>query len=521
MSASSGVLSSFGIAKRLYAVATALSLALVGLAVYASLSLSAVVDLSGRTGGARVPQLQRMASLELAVTRVSLQLRHAMLARTPDELAQTLADIEARRKQIEQILVDYERGVFTAEGQQRFKALPPLVARFWEVGGANLKLIQAGQKAEAFAFLVDKTIPARNELLAVVSDTVKYQEGGLRGDLATVETSAGGLLRVLVALSVAAALGLLVFAWFVAGTLRRRVALSQAVAERVRDGDLTVEVRDDGRDEFSPLLAAMREMQASLTRVVGHVRQGADAVATASAQISQGNADLSQRTEEQASSLQQTAATMEQLGSTARSNNDSSRQASQLAQSASGVAVQGGAVVGEVVETMKGISESSRRIAEIIAVIDGIAFQTNILALNAAVEAARAGEQGRGFAVVAGEVRSLAQRSADAAREIKGLITASVERVEKGTALVDQAGSTMNEVVTSIKRVSDIVGEISAASAEQSSGVQQAGEAVGQMDRATQQNSALVEQSAAAAENLKQQATSLVEAVGVFKLARA
>jgi methyl-accepting chemotaxis protein-1 (serine sensor receptor) len=303
-------------------------------------------------------------------------------------------------------------------------------------------------------------------------------------------------------------------------TVTRPIERAAEVARTVASGDLTHQFDAQGRDECAQLLAALKAMQESLLHVVGDVRANAESVASASAQIAQGNQDLSSRTEQQASSLQQTAATMEELGTTVRQNAHNAQQANQLAQGASAVAVKGGEVVGQVVETMKGISESSRRIAEIIGTIDGIAFQTNILALNAAVEAARAGEQGRGFAVVAGEVRTLAQRSAEAAREIKSLIGASVERVEQGTALVDQAGQTMDEVVASIKRVSDIVAEISAASAEQSSGVGQVGQAVGQMDQATQQNAALVEESAAAAESLKTQANALVRAVSVFKLAQ-
>ena len=290
-------------------------------------------------------------------------------------------------------------------------------------------------------------------------------------------------------------------------------------AEPSRDGALATAVVDPARDELSGAIDAMRQMRESLSRVVGEVRQGAEQVATASAQIAQGNQDLSGRTEQQASSLQQTAATMEQLGTTVRHNADNAQQANQLAQGASTVASRGGEVVGEVVASMRSIAEPSRRIADIIGTIDGIAFQTNILALNAAVEAARAGEQGRGFAVVAGEVRNLAQRSAEAAREIKSLVASSVERVEQGVAQVDQAGATMSEVVDSIRRVTDIVAEISAASSQQSSGVQQVGQAVGQMDQATQQNAALVEQSAAAAESLRQQAQSMVAAVGVFRVA--
>ena len=291
------------------------------------------------------------------------------------------------------------------------------------------------------------------------------------------------------------------------------------VARSVADGDLSVDVAVRGSNEIGRLMRALASMKDNLAQVVGGVRVTAEGVATASAQIAQGNHDLSQRTEEQASALEETAAAMEQLSATVKQNADNAKQANQLALSASAVAIQGGDVVGQVVSTMKGINDSSKKIADILSVIDSIAFQTNILALNAAVEAARAGEQGRGFAVVASEVRSLAGRSADAAKEIKSLISASVERVAQGSALVDRAGATMTEVVSSIKRVTDIMGEISAASIEQSAGVSQVGEAITQMDRATQQNAALVEQSAAAAESLTQQAQQLVQAVAVFKLA--
>ncbi|MCW5670294.1 MAG: HAMP domain-containing protein [Hydrogenophaga sp.] len=298
------------------------------------------------------------------------------------------------------------------------------------------------------------------------------------------------------------------------------VPLRQAAegARRIADGDLTQAIRTEGRDEAAQLLQALKGMQESLGRVVSNVRGNAEGVAMASAEIAQGNNDLSARTEQQASALEETAASMEQLSSTVRQNADNAQQANQLAMSASTVATQGGEVVAQVVDTMRDINDSSRKIADIIGVIDGIAFQTNILALNAAVEAARAGEQGRGFAVVAGEVRNLAQRSSEAAKEIRGLITASVERVEQGSSLVDRAGVTMTEVVNSIRRVNDIMGEISAASQEQSSGVAQVGEAVTQMDQATQQNAALVEQSAAAASSLKTRAEQMVQAVSVFRL---
>ena len=297
-------------------------------------------------------------------------------------------------------------------------------------------------------------------------------------------------------------------------SLKQAIQASNAVAQ----GDLTQRISVTGKDEVSDLLSALKKMQDSLAQVVTQVRQGSMSLETASAEIAQGNQDLSARTESQASALEETAASMEELSSTVKQNADNARQANQLAQSASSVAVQGGEVVAQVVDTMKGINESSHKIADIISVIDGIAFQTNILALNAAVEAARAGEQGRGFAVVAGEVRSLASRSAEAAKEIKALIEASVQRVEQGGALVDQAGQAMQEIVTSVRRVTDIMGEISAASSEQSAGVAQVGQAVTQMDQATQQNAALVEEMAAAASSLKQQATDLVQAVSVFRV---
>jgi methyl-accepting chemotaxis protein-1 (serine sensor receptor) len=290
------------------------------------------------------------------------------------------------------------------------------------------------------------------------------------------------------------------------------------VARAVADGNLTAAQPSAGRDEIALLLNALHGMQTALSQVVQGVRQNAHSVASASTQISHGNHDLSARTEQQASALEETAASMEELTSSVQQNAAHARQASELAASASRVAAQGGEVVGQVVATMRDIQGASQRIADIIGVIDSIAFQTNILALNAAVEAARAGEQGRGFAVVASEVRSLAQRSATAAKEIKTLITASVDRVQQGSDQVDRAGATMDEVVAAIHRVADIVNEISAASQEQASGVAQVGDAVTQMDQVTQQNAALVEESAAAADSLRNQAQQLVQAVAVFQL---
>ncbi len=353
------------------------------------------------------------------------------------------------------------------------------------------------------------------EFSKVEEDLLTQRSAALNSTMSsttTIMVGGGAMLAVLTAL----------LGWALMRSVSRQLGAdpseAAATVNAVAAGDLTVQIRLLPGDTRS-LMAALARMRDSLAKVVAEVRSNSESVATASAQIAQGNHDLSGRTEQQASALEETAATMEQLGATVRKNADSAKQANQLAQGASTVAAQGGDVVGKVVVTMQDINSSSRQISDIISVIDGIAFQTNILALNAAVEAARAGEQGRGFAVVASEVRSLAQRSAEAAKEIKLLITRSVEQVEQGTSLVDQAGQTMSEIVGSIQRVTDIVAEISAASAEQSSGVSQVGEAVTQMDQATQQNAALVEESAAASASLQGQAQQLVNAVAVFKLA--
>ncbi|MEJ1167772.1 methyl-accepting chemotaxis protein [Variovorax sp. CCNWLW235] len=303
--------------------------------------------------------------------------------------------------------------------------------------------------------------------------------------------------------------------------LRRTVRPLSVLGEHVQtigQGDLSHQLSSDRRDEIGVITRAVESMRAGLANVVSGVRTGTDAIATASGQIAAGNQDLSSRTEEQASSLEETAASMEELTSTVKQNADNARQANQLALSASEVAIKGGNVVGQVVDTMASINASSKKIVDIIGVIDGIAFQTNILALNAAVEAARAGEQGRGFAVVASEVRSLAQRSAAAAKEIKGLIDDSVGKVDVGSALVGEAGKTMEEIVSGVKRVADIIGEITAASQEQSTGIEQVNQAISQMDQVTQQNAALVEEAAAAAQSMQEQAASLVEAVSVFRL---
>jgi len=311
-----------------------------------------------------------------------------------------------------------------------------------------------------------------------------------------------------------------IIAFWMTGSIVRPLNQAVKVAQTVAEGDLTSSIVPDGKDEAAQLMAALATMNANLLKIVSQVRDGTDSIATGSSQIASGNSDLSERTEKQASALEETASSMEELTSTMKQNAGHARQANELAVTASNIAVEGGQVVGEVVQTMSSINDSSKKIVDIISVIDGIAFQTNILALNAAVEAARAGEQGRGFAVVASEVRTLAQRSSAAAKEIKALIDNSVDKVDLGTKLVEQAGATMTKVVSSIKSVADMVNEISHASKEQSEGIEQVNQAITQMDQVTQQNASLVEESAAATKTLQDQASNLAKIVSAFQVNR-
>ncbi|MGJ7523431.1 methyl-accepting chemotaxis protein [Variovorax sp. LT1P1] len=363
-----------------------------------------------------------------------------------------------------------------------------------------------------------KYVPARTAYIATVQAFADRQSELMDSTFQKAESDAAREKSLLAALTTIALLLGAGSSWVLARGITRPIQRAVDVAQTVAAGDLTSRIEVQSRDETGLLMEALRAMNDSLAKVVGEVRNGTDTIATASGQIAAGNQDLSSRTEEQASSLQQTAASMEELTSTVKQNADNAHQANQLAASASEVAIRGGSVVSQVVDTMGSINTSSKKIVDIIAVIDGIAFQTNILALNAAVEAARAGEQGRGFAVVASEVRSLAQRSAAAAKEIKVLIDDSVNKVAAGSLQVEEAGKTMQEIVASVRRVTDIMGEISSASQEQTQGIDQINQAITQMDQVTQQNAALVEEAAAAAGSMQEQAGTLVDVVGAFKL---
>ncbi len=435
------------------------------------------------------------------------------------------AEIAKERKRIDEMRA---RNAQLLEALQRLAgsdAERQVLAQLAEAGGPYGRSIDkaiattsAGQPDEATRILLKETRPLQTAYFKAVDQFKDLQMKLMQEAAASVTHTVTSSSTLMLAVAAVAAVCGLVLAWMLTLSITRPLSDAVQVARAVSAGDLSTAIRPVGRDEPAELLHALKAMTESLATLVGTVRQASDSIATGSGQIATGNADLSQRTEEQASNLQQTAASMDQLSSAVKHNADTARDASQLAREASAAAAQGGEVVGRVVRTMDEISTKSGRIADIIGVIDGIAFQTNLLALNAAVEAARAGEQGRGFAVVAGEVRSLAQRSAQAAREIKGLIGNSADSVQAGATLVEQAGRTMQEIVGRVQRVSELIDHISMASAEQTGGLGQISDAVSQLDTVTQQNAALVEESAAAAESLDQQARRLVQAVSVFRL---
>ncbi|MFG6433747.1 methyl-accepting chemotaxis protein [Roseateles sp. LYH14W] len=506
------------IGQRLW-LAFAISIAIsVLLAAYARTSLVRINDELTLMVDDRMAKVEQLEQIKDNVNLTAQAVRNVLLLSDAEAKRKQLADVEAIAKRNAEIFSKLEASITTERGRQLMATTVQARTAFVD---SVRKVIELGTNNETEAArdrLLGETQELQGKYFTSLEALVKFQQDlmhdAAKSADATVDFAA-------IAVVVAAAAAVLIGAAMALLITRSVVTpIQQAVtaAETVAAGDLRLHLDTNRKDETGQLLGALQRMNDSLVRIVGAVRGNADSVATASSQIAQGNADLSQRTEQQASSLQETAASMEELSATVNHNTDTARQAAQLATNAARVAESGGQVMGQMVSTMEQITTSSKKIADIIGTIDGIAFQTNILALNAAVEAARAGEQGRGFAVVAGEVRLLAQRSAEAAREIKGLIGASVERVEAGNTLVGEAGRTMDDVVGQVRRVADLIGEISAASSEQSKGIAQVGEAVNQLDQVTQQNAALVEESAAAAESLRGQAAQLAETVSTFKL---
>jgi methyl-accepting chemotaxis protein len=462
----------------------------------------------------RMPRMETTAHVLSQTNDIAIALRNLMLDDSADDRAKQLHEIVSSRKEVETALAQLDGMLVAPEARAVLARQIELNAKYTQGQIDLIRLIESGDDAGARAYMKTKLRPLLADYKAAIGRQIQIQ-GGLAADTAraahAMYTGTRTLMLVLGAVMLAIACAL---AWWISASITRPLRRALDVATAVADGDLTARVDVDSTCEVGQLLGALKRMNENLAATVGAVRGGTDAIALASGEVAAGNRDLSARTEQQAGALEETASSMEELTSTVKQNADNARQANTLAATASTVAAKGGDVIGQVVGTMAQIHTASSRIVDIIGVIDGIAFQTNILALNAAVEAARAGEQGRGFAVVAGEVRNLAQRSAAAAKEIKTLIDDSTSKVDTGSALVREAGNTMGAIVDSVRRVADILGEITAASQEQSAGIEQINQAITQMDDVTQQNAALVEEAAAASQSMQDQAARLADGRG-------
>ena len=493
-------------------------LLLMGITILGATRLSALNDNTHLIVSDRYPKVVTLYEIEGNLNQIARSVRNVVLFSDAQTVKQELGRIDTAKGAIKESLEKIEKTFRSEKGKELMKAVFEARTKYLAASSHFLALVSEGKKDEAKTLLLTELRTAQYAYMGATHAIIKYQGEAMAKSGEAAVNDYHSARNLMFALAGAAILLACAIAFWVTRSITRPLGEAVKVAQKVADGDLTSVVEVKTKDETGMLLQALKSMNDNLKKIVGEVRTGTESISTGSKQIASGNADLSSRTEEQASSLEETASSMEELTSTVKQNAENAKQANQLAAGASDVAIKGGAVVGQVVSTMSSINESSKKIVDIISVIDGIAFQTNILALNAAVEAARAGEQGRGFAVVATEVRTLAQRSAAAAKEIKTLIGDSVHKVEDGTKLVDEAGKTMAEIVAAVKRVTDIMAEISAASQEQSSGIEQVNQAVTQMDQTTQQNAALVEEAAAAAESMQEQAENLVQAVAVFKL---
>ena len=500
----------------------AFSLTVVLMAVVVAVGVSRLQAVSSEIGvtiGDRYTKISLLNDVKHASNQQARSLRNMLLMQDAAQASAELAQVEQSIRKNDADLARLDSLVSQPEARTLFAAIASARASYAAGTAVLLQQFKAGDREAAVATLYQRVRGEQMAYFAAVDKLIDFQVALMQASGHAAQEVAGNARLVMLLLGLAGAVLSLATAWYITRGIVRPISHAVKVARTVAGGDLRSSIEVRSSDEAGQLTAALREMNDSLVRIVTQVRTGTDTIATASAEIASGNADMSARTEQQAGSLEETASSMEELTSTVKQNADNARQANQLALSASDVAGKGGAVVAQVVDTMAAINASSRKIVDIIAVIDGIAFQTNILALNAAVEAARAGEQGRGFAVVAGEVRSLAQRSAAAAREIKALIADSVDKVDGGAKLVDQAGHTMEEIVTSVRRVTDIIGEIASASQEQLDGIEQINTAISEMDETTQRNAALVEQASAAAASMREQADALSATVGVFTLA--
>src|SRR5450830_1689375 len=465
-----------------------------------------------------MPSVKAVMGVKERLSRIRSQEAQLVFAENPEEITKYENRVKEAVTGLKESKTAYSALISEPEERKLYEEYVQAETAYLQITDKMIALKKANNSAEAIALMRGESSKLNTNMRELVDKLVTVNsDGGIKAYQSGIVIYEHSRNLILILIVVSLVIGFMLAFW-IAGIVSRPLQYAVKVAQTVAAGDLTIHIDVDSNDETGMLLQALKEMNDSLMKVVTQVRKGTDEITYASADIAKGNMDLSNRTENQASSLEETASSMEEITSTIQHNADNARQANQLSHSASEVAQRGGHVVSQVVSTMGSINESSKKIVDIIAVIDGIAFQTHILALNAAVEVARAGEQGRGFAVVASEVRSLAQRSAGAAKEIKALIDDSVEKVDMGSKLVEQAGETMNEVVASVKRVTDIVSEISFASQEQSSGIEQVNQAITHMDEVTQQNAALVEQAAAAAQSLQDQSANLAQVVGVFRL---